>query len=44
VQKRAGNTMELIGTGNDSLNRTQIAQSLKERIDKKKKASAQKKK
>jgi hypothetical protein len=34
VQKRAGNTLELIGICNDFLNRTQIAQQLRERIDK----------
>jgi hypothetical protein len=34
VQKRAGNTLELIGIGNDFLNRTQIAQQLREKIDK----------
>jgi hypothetical protein len=33
VQERAGNTMELIGIGNDVLNRNQMAQQLKERID-----------
>jgi hypothetical protein len=33
-QERAGNTLELIGTGNDLLNRTQMAQQLRERIDK----------
>jgi hypothetical protein len=32
VQKRAGNTLELTGIGNDFLNRTQMAQQL--RIDK----------
>jgi abortive infection bacteriophage resistance protein len=34
VQERAGNTLEAIGIGNDFLSRTQIAQQLKERIDK----------
>jgi hypothetical protein len=34
VQERAGNTLELIGIGNDFLNRTQKAQQLRERIDK----------
>jgi hypothetical protein len=34
VQERAGNTLELIGTGNDFLNRPQVAQQLRERIDK----------
>jgi hypothetical protein len=34
VHKRAGNTLELIGIGNDFLNRTQMAQQLRERIDK----------
>jgi hypothetical protein len=34
VQERAGNTLELIGIGNDLFNRTQMAQQLKERIDK----------
>jgi hypothetical protein len=34
VQERAGNTLELIGTGKDFLNRTQMAQLLRERIDK----------
>jgi hypothetical protein len=34
VQKRAGNTLELIGIGNDFLNRTQMAQQPRERIDK----------
>jgi hypothetical protein len=33
VQEWAGNTMELIGTGND-INRTQMAQQLRESIDK----------
>jgi hypothetical protein len=48
VQERAGNTPELIGIGNDFENRTQVAQQLRERIDKwdymKLKTSAQKKK
>jgi hypothetical protein len=34
VQGRAGNTLEAIGIGNDFLNRTQMAQQLRERIDK----------
>jgi hypothetical protein len=34
MQERAGNTLELIGIGNDFLNRTQMAQQLRERIDK----------
>jgi hypothetical protein len=34
VQERAGNTLELIGIGNDFLNRTQNAQQLREKIDK----------
>jgi hypothetical protein len=34
VQERAGNTLELTGTGNDFLNRTQMAQQPRERIDK----------
>jgi hypothetical protein len=34
VQNRAGNTLELIGIGNDFLNRTQMAQQVRERIDK----------
>jgi hypothetical protein len=34
VQERAGNTLKLIGIGNEFLNRTQVAQQLKERIDK----------
>jgi hypothetical protein len=34
VQERAGNTLELIGMGNNLLNRTQKAQQLRERIDK----------
>jgi hypothetical protein len=33
VQERAGNTLELIGIGKDFLNRTQMAQQLRERID-----------
>jgi hypothetical protein len=31
---RAGNTLELIGTGKDFLNRTPAAQQLRERMDK----------
>jgi hypothetical protein len=34
VQERAGNTLELVGIGKDFLNRTQMAEQLKERIDK----------
>jgi hypothetical protein len=34
VQERAGNILELIGIGTDFLNRTQLAQQLRERIDK----------
>jgi hypothetical protein len=34
VQERAGNTLELIGLDNAFLNRTQMAQQLRERIDK----------
>jgi hypothetical protein len=34
VQERAGNTLKAIGIGNDFLNRTQMPQQLKERIDK----------
>jgi hypothetical protein len=34
VQKRLGNTLELIGIGNDFLNRTQMAQQVRERIEK----------
>jgi hypothetical protein len=34
VQERAGNTGELIGVGNDFLNRTQMTQQLREKIDK----------
>jgi hypothetical protein len=34
VQERAGQTLELIGIGNDFLNRTQNTQQLRERIDK----------
>jgi hypothetical protein len=34
VQERARNTLELIGIGNDFLNRTQKAQQLREIIDK----------
>jgi hypothetical protein len=32
VQGRTGNTLELIGIGNNFLNRTQMAQQLKDRI------------
>jgi hypothetical protein len=34
VQGRAGNTLKVIGIGNESLNRTQMAQQLRKRIDK----------
>jgi hypothetical protein len=34
VQERPGNTLEFIGIGNNFLNRTQIAQQLREKIDK----------
>jgi hypothetical protein len=34
VQETAGNTLEAIGTGKDSLSRTEVAQQLKERMDK----------
>jgi hypothetical protein len=34
VQERAGNTLELIGIGNNFLNRMQIVQPLRERIGK----------
>jgi hypothetical protein len=34
VQESVENTLELIGIGNDFLNRTQMAQQLRERIDK----------
>jgi hypothetical protein len=34
VQERAGNTQELIGIGNDFLNRTQMTQQLREKIEK----------
>jgi hypothetical protein len=34
VQKRLGNTMELIGIDNDFPNSTPMAQRLRERIDK----------
>jgi hypothetical protein len=34
VQERAGHTLELISIGNDFLNRTQMAQQLRERIHK----------
>jgi hypothetical protein len=34
VKERAGNTLELIGIGNDFQNRTQMAEQLRERIDK----------
>jgi hypothetical protein len=34
VKERGGNTLELIGIANDFLNRTQMAQQLREKIDK----------
>jgi hypothetical protein len=34
LQEGTGNTLELIGTGKDSLNTTPAAQQLKERMDK----------
>jgi hypothetical protein len=34
VQERAGNTLAAIGIGNDFFSRTQVAQQLRERIDK----------
>jgi hypothetical protein len=34
VQEREGNTLESIGIGNDFLNRTKMAQQLRERIEK----------
>jgi galactitol-specific phosphotransferase system IIB component len=34
VQERAGNTLKVIGIGKDFLNRTPVAQQLRERIDK----------
>jgi hypothetical protein len=34
LQERAGNILELIGIGNDFLNRTQMTQQLREKIDK----------
>jgi hypothetical protein len=34
VQERAGNTPDTIGRGKDCLSRTQVAQQLRERIDK----------
>jgi hypothetical protein len=34
MQERARNTLEAIGIGNDFLNKTQMAQQLRERIDK----------
>jgi hypothetical protein len=34
VQKRAGNTLEVIGIGKDFLNRTPAAQQLREMMDK----------
>jgi hypothetical protein len=34
IQKRAGNTLEVIGIGKDFLNRTPVAQQLRESMDK----------
>jgi hypothetical protein len=34
VQERAGNTLEAIGIGNDFFNRTQVAQQLRDSINK----------
>jgi hypothetical protein len=34
LQEGAGNTLEVIGIGNDFLNRTPVAQQLRERMDK----------
>jgi hypothetical protein len=34
VQERGGNTLEVIGIGKDFLNRTPVAQQLRERMDK----------
>jgi hypothetical protein len=34
VQEGTGNTLDLIGTGSNFLNRTPVAQQLRERIDK----------
>jgi hypothetical protein len=34
VQKRAGNTLEVIGIGKEFLSRTPAAQQLRERMDK----------
>jgi hypothetical protein len=34
VQERAGNTLERIDIGNDLLNRTQVAQKVRERFNK----------
>jgi hypothetical protein len=34
VQERVGNTLEATGTGKDFLSRTQVAQQLRERMDK----------
>jgi hypothetical protein len=34
LQERSGNIVELLGINNDFLNRTQMAQQLRERIDK----------
>jgi hypothetical protein len=34
VQERKGNTVEVIGIGNDFFSKTQMAQQLRERMDK----------
>ena len=34
IEEKTGNSLELIGTGDNFLNRTPIAQTLKSRIDK----------
>jgi hypothetical protein len=34
LQERVGNTLEHTGTGNNFLNRTPVAQQLRERVDK----------
>jgi hypothetical protein len=34
VQERVGNTLEAIGIGKDFLSRTQVAQQVRERVDK----------
>jgi hypothetical protein len=44
IQERAGNTLEIIGIEKDFLNRTQVTQQLREKINMKLKSSAQQKK